>query len=144
MRPVGAAVLFIVIIVAGCAAGASPSPSTAPSLSASLVANPTEPPPTPHVTSTPSPTPIPTPTPIAATSATFSLLPADPPPDFVNTITCDWDIGPTDSVAIVRMASSDPLVPARPVLRSYADLAAPRTVCAFGDGNFQVGDLIDA
>ena len=59
------------------------------------------------MTPAPSPTPIPTQEPIAATSATFSLLPAEPPADFLNTITCDDDIGPSDSVAIVRMASGD-------------------------------------
>ena len=137
-----AACLVVATVLAGCATAAAPSASAEQSQSASPHATPSEratpsePPPT------PTSTPIPSPTPIAASTGTFSLLPADPPPDFVSTITCDGSIGPSDPVAIVQLKSSDPSVATSQVLRDYSDISAPGTVCDFGD--IRVADLIDA
>jgi hypothetical protein len=135
-------------VLAGCAAVASPSASAVASRAAPSVEPSMEPPPTstpsPSKTSAPSPSPVPTAAVIASTTATFSLMPVDPPPDFESTITCDGDIGPSDPVAIVTLKGSDPDTFARPELRSYADISSPRTVCRFGDGDFFIEDLIDA
>ena len=120
------------------AQGASPSPSAAASESPS--ASPPSPSPSDPV---PTATPEPTPAPITSTTAEFSLLPADPPVDFASTITCDGDIGPSDPVAVVSLKTGDEGVTTT-VLRDYADLDAPRTVCTFGDGNCYGVGLIDA
>jgi len=71
----------------------------------------------------------------------FPILSADPPPGPVD-ITCDGAIGDTDPVAIVQLHSADPNH-APLVLRDYADLAKPRTVCTFGPSGSPV-QLIDA
>jgi hypothetical protein len=57
-------------------------------------------------------------------------------------ITCDGSIGDSDPVAIVQLRGSDPNNEPL-VLRDYADVANPRTVCTFGSGAFPV-QLIDA
>jgi hypothetical protein len=139
--------LVVLANLAGCAAAASPSTSAQPSRTASSVEASTEPTPAapiPSDTAAPTPTTVPTPESITATSAPFSLLPADPPPDFVSTITCEGDIGPSDPVAIVQLKASDPDTFRRQELRNYADISSPRTVCTFGDGDFYIEDLIDA
>ena len=120
------------------AQGASPSPSAVASESPS--ASPPSPSPSDPV---PTATPEPTQAPITSTTAEFSLLPADPPVDFASTITCDGDIGPSDPVAVVSLKTGDEGVTTT-VLRDYADLDAPRTVCTFGDGNWYGVGLIDA
>ena len=76
----------------------------------------------------------------ASDAEPFGILSAEPPSDPLD-ITCDGAIGDRDQVAIVQLHSDDPNN-APLVLRDYADVAHPRTVCTFGSaGPVQ---LIDA
>jgi hypothetical protein len=85
-----------------------------------------------------SPTPAATP---RAVNAAFSIFPATLPTDLPQ-ITCSGSIGASDPVALVGLRPTDPTVQQPEVLRDYADLANPRTVCTFD--SFLVVQLIDA
>ncbi len=130
------------LALAGCAAGTLTSPSTTATqgfAQSSVRATPT--PSAPAATNqpvSPMPTAEPTRTPV------FDLLAADPPPGFVSTITCEGSIGELDPVALVRLRASADGVQPDPVLRDYADVAAPRTACTFGSGDYWIHSLIDA
>ena len=139
---ISAAVLSIVVL-SSCAAGASPTPSGTGEPPAAVSPSADEPSPTPSPSATPEPTPEPTLEPVVATSATFSLLPAQAPADFTSTISCDGDIGASAPVALVAMKTSDEFVTSQE-LRDYTNLDQPRTACTFGRGSFFVLDLIDA
>ena len=95
----------------------------------------------------PSRSPTPTASPAAtqasaptSSSASFNLLPAQQPADFVSQITCSGSIGTSDPVAIVQL-HQDPYT-GEVVLRDYADSGSPRTACSLG--NHSVEQLIDA
>src|SRR5207249_4879769 len=75
------------------------------------------------------PTPTPAGTPWPANSA-FSIFPAQPPAE-LPTITCSGSIGASDPVALVDLRPIAPAVSRPLVLRDYADLANPQTVCTF-------------
>jgi len=76
-------------------------------------------------------------------SDSFTILPGQKPGDAVVDITCDGAIGANDPVALVQLHSDIPN--AGPlVLRDYADLANPRTVCTFGSDSAGPVQLIDA
>ena len=141
-----AAAIAMMVAVSGCAAGqlASPSemgtssPMASPTSSASASPRHT---PTPSVTAEPA-TPAATAEPAGA--PILDLLAVDPPPGFGSPITCEGAIGESDPVALVRLRASDDGVPPDPVLRDYADVAAPRTACTFGAGDYWIHSLIDA
>jgi hypothetical protein len=71
----------------------------------------------------------------------FSLLPAAQPADYLPEIACTGEIGPSDPVAIVRMAAAQPGTGAV-LLRDYADPANPTTPCTIGRES--IAQLIDA
>ena len=81
-------------------------------------------------------------TPPTSSSASFNLLPGQPPANFEGQITCAETIGPSDPVALAWLVAGDPSVPQSFVLRDYADIGQPRTACTFV--NVQVEQLIDA
>jgi hypothetical protein len=136
----------MMLAVSGCAASGLASPSAMET--SSPMASPT-----PRASASPSRTTSPSvsvepakPTPGPATTGgpILDLLAADPPPRFVSPITCEGSIGDLDPVAIVRLRAPDDGVPPYPVLRDYADVAAPRTACTFGAGDYWIHSLIDA
>jgi hypothetical protein len=86
----------------------------------------------------PTPTPSGTPRPV---NSTLSILRAQPPAE-IPSITCNGSIGASDPVAIVELRPSVPAAAAPLVLRDYADLDNPRTVCTFP--GMQFAQLIDA
>lgn len=91
----------------------------------------------PTQTASPAASPASSPT---SSSASFNLLPAQQPADFVSQITCSGPIGASDPVAIVQL-HHDPYT-GEVVLRDYADPGSPRTACSLG--NHSVVQLIDA
>jgi hypothetical protein len=94
--------------------------------------------------STSSPTSAPTASPVSvptSSNATFNLLPAEQPTEFVSQITCTGSIGASDPVAIVQLHASDPST-RDVVLRDYADTSSPRTACSLGQNG--LAQLIDA
>ena len=92
--------------------------------------------------SIPSPTATPASTPLTSASTSFNLLPAEQPAAFVSQITCSGTIGASDPVAIVQLHAAVEGT-GEIVLRDYADVGSPRTVCDFGGHGFDVR-LIDA
>jgi hypothetical protein len=76
-----------------------------------------------------------------SSSNVFSLLPAEQPADYVPHITCTGTIGASDPVAIVRMVAAVEGT-GEVVLRDYADISKPTTVCKFGSE--YIAQLIDA
>jgi hypothetical protein len=123
----------------GCS-GVTPSPSLSPAADTSA---PTQalaslaPPPSASPAITPSPTSASLP------SGPFAILPGVAPANFVAHISCTGTIGASDPVALVQLhaavAYTGPVV-----LRDYADITKPRTVCTFGNTGFLVVQLIDA
>ena len=122
------------------APSASPPPASSVTPSAAATAEPTA--------TGPADTAIPTSTPYVPPPTTFpadlkyagslAVLPATPAPGFEADIECSRSIGKTDPVAIVTLEGR----PEQAVLRDYADVSDPRTVCTFGD--IRVVQLIDA
>lgn len=125
------------VTISGCA-GASPSPSSLASAtsSSSLVSDsaaPSIPPPTPVETA-------PTRSPPTSSGASFNLLPTGTPVDLNLKLTCTGSIAASDPVALVQLhAAAGSSV--EYLLRDYADVGHPRTVCNFGGAT---GQLIDA
>jgi hypothetical protein len=70
-------------------------------------------------------------------------MPVAVPPAYESKTNCTGDIGPSDPVALVHLKArrADELGPL--VLRDYADLAKPRTVCTIGEFEW-IQQLIDA
>jgi len=133
------ALLAAALVVAGCAA-LDTQQSQAPSGSAAAISSASAAP-----TPTSSPTPAPTASPVSvptSSTATFTLLPAKQPADFVSQISCTGSIGVSDPVAIVQLHAAD-RTSRGVVLRDYADPATPRTACTFAEG-YQIVQLIDA
>lgn len=130
---------LIVLVLSACGAPEQPTPSVPTSADASPFASamPTEA----DATVVPVLTPTPTPAPPTSSSATFSLLPTDPPLGHRPDIVCSGDIGPSDPVAIVTLKGTAALA-GLTVMRDYSDPANPRTVCQFGSGSIE--QLIDA
>jgi hypothetical protein len=139
-RVAGVAAVALLVAVSGCAA-ASPSATDLPSASASTSAGSST-----GASSSPtlpaSPEASPTSSPVTSSTASFSLLPVAQPAEFVSTIACEGPIGPSDSVAIIRLHAAVEGA-GELVLRDYSDAASPRTACTFG-GERSVEQLIDA
>ena len=132
--------MAMALALAGCAAGTVASPSASPTEETAPSARATPTPSAPAATVAPAP---PTPTAEPAGAPITDLLAAEPPPDFVSTITCEGSIGDSDPVALVRIPRAEGEYP-DPVLRDYADITAPRTACTFGSGDYWIHSLIDA
>ena len=113
-------------------ANASPAPSALPtelpSPEASSSAVPATVPPASGPPATPNPN----------IQGSFALLPSSPRADFDIHIECSGSIGQTDPVAIVGLKGANGFT-----LRDYADVAHPRTACAFGSGDWSIVQLID-
>lgn len=112
----------------------SPATSTSPSVSPLPTASATIEPATPQPTAEPS----------TSAGTVADLFATDPPAGFVSTITCEGAIGESDPVAIVWIRPSDGETRSGPVLRNYANVAAPRTSCTFASGDYWIHSLIDA
>lgn len=129
----------LLLAVSGCRA-ASPAATSSP---ASALTGPT--PTGSAASSTPtltaSPSASPTSSPATSSSASFNVLPAPAPTDFVSQITCSGSIGASDPVAVVQLLAAVEGT-GDVVLRDYADPRSPRTVCSFGFNS--VTQLIDA
>ncbi|MEP6666936.1 MAG: hypothetical protein ABJA81_10850, partial [Nocardioidaceae bacterium] len=76
-----------------------------------------------------------------SSSNVFSLLPAEQPADYVPKIACTGTIGASDPVAVVRLLAAVEGT-GEIVLRDYADVSKPTTVCTFGSE--YIFQLIDA
>jgi hypothetical protein len=131
------ALLATAVSLIGCSSAPEPSPTIAatPGPNASILA--ASPTPRPWITLEPTPVPPPTPTPAPTAPPvgdSFAILPA-PPQAYDGSLTCTGSIGATDPVASVSLKGGDTGLP---VIRDYADIAHPRTVCNGG------GQFIDA
>ena len=143
----GCLALALVGVLVGCTAvPASPSPgASGPSPLESTALSPS---------ATPSPTlAVPTATPTEAPTApppsldpavhgSFEVLPTAPLAGFDASIVCDGEIGRDDPVAIVWLEKPNG-DRGDLVLRNYADVANPRTVCTFPRNGPRVVQLID-
>ena len=127
------------VLVVGVTACAGQSASPSVSLSASESPSPAAASIGPNATSTVVETP--TSAPITSSGNVFSLLPAQQPADFVQSITCTGPIGDSDPVALVQLQAAVEGT-GDVVLRDYADPSKPRTACSLGVGFY--GQLIDA
>jgi hypothetical protein len=128
-----ASVLFALAIAACNAGSPSASPSTAASVGASASASASIGPSAAASVAEPF-SPV-------SSSNLFSLLPAELPADFVPKIACAGTIGASDPVAVVRMVAAVEGT-GEIVLRDYADISKPTTVCTFGSE--YIFQLIDA
>jgi hypothetical protein len=136
----------MMLAVSGCAADslASPSAMGTSSVTPSASASPSRTA-APSVTAEPAtPTPAPTSRPATTGGPILDVLAVDPPPGFVSPITCEGSIGESDPVALVTLRAPDDGMPPDRVLRDYTDVAAPRTACTFGAGDYWIHSLIDA
>jgi hypothetical protein len=140
---VGAVLLGVAVVIGGAFIGgglignAGPSASGQPSSTASSSSLTPSPSSEPSSTA-PAPTPTGSPRPL---NSAFAIFPAQPPTDMPS-ITCTGPIGATDPVALVYLRPTDPAAPNPVVLRDYADVHNPRTVCTFP--NSDPTQLIDA
>jgi hypothetical protein len=142
MLRVVASSLVCLSLLAGCA---TTSGSRSPSLAPTATPGPT------GASTAPSSNPTPTPSPAASptssrdtsSSGSFSVLPAQEPPNFVSQITCSGSIGASDPVAIVQLHEAEPFT-GDVVLLDYADRSEPRTVCTFSGDQDRIAQLIDA
>lgn len=144
VRRACAITVLAALVLSGCAegtlatpSGAIPEPSSvSPDASPTMTAAPS-----PSATSEP-PTPVPTTAPATRQLPIEDLLPVDPPDGFISNITCEGSIGASDPVAIVNLRAAAEGEPGPIVMRDYADVTEPRTVCTFGD--YSIHSLIDA
>jgi hypothetical protein len=130
--------MSLALALAACGGGAPSAAS--PSPLASLAAPTADAEPTAAPSALPSVGPGPTASQAALHSSPFAILPADAPATVRPEITCTGPIGASDPVAIVQLHGT--ATEAGPiVLRDYADLSKPRSVCTFG--NVGILQLID-
>lgn len=136
-RALGSAALALVL--AGCAGTAqsatpsSPGATLGPTQAAASL--------TPSSSAVPSLAPSPTAP--SLPSGPFPILPGTAPANFVANIACSGAIGASDPVALVQLHAAVAYT-GQVVLRDYADITKPRTVCTFGNMAFQIIQLIDA
>lgn len=122
------AAAILVLTASGCATGppaalGSPASSFPSPASPSLGAVPTIPPRASAASAA---------SPSSVAGGPVAILSASPPPDFQPEISCSGAIGLSDPVAIVALTNQNHAPPPDLVLRDYADVARPRTVCTFG------------
>lgn len=143
-RRLAGAAMATLLVACTPAPSASSPPGTGPLPSSSPVA--VASPSAPVATSTPSsaatdPPSAPPATPDPRYVGSFEILPGSPRTDFHADIACTGSIGAADPVALVELAKGGGSGGGT-VLRDYADLKNPRTVCTFGDT--YIRQLIDA
>jgi hypothetical protein len=125
-RKIAAGLLGCSLICAGCGGAAPSSIATAsPSAAATGAAS----------TSPSSPATGPSPS-ITSSPAAPVFAEVDAPKGFVSKITCSGSIGATDPVAIVVTDENSREI----IMRDYADITNPRTVCAFPDERVRLLD----
>lgn len=125
--------VFVALAIAGCngaappasAVGETPTPTESASPTVSLS-------PSSLPEASPSAEPSPSASPSTFSSGPFGILPAEAPLTFKPGIACSGTIGANDAVAIVELHGSS-TDGGTTVLRDYADLSKPRSVCTFQD-----------
>ena len=123
--------MTLVLAVGGCRAALQQTTSASIPASSSVAAS-TSP-------QVPSPTALPTGIP-GPRSDSFPVLPgSEPPGTGLNAVTCTGPIGAQDPVAVVQLHGT-PEKPGDFVLRDYADVAHPTTVCNLGASPMQLID----